>query len=354
MRPANVVTQPIGVGILGAGEVAGQYLPNLVASDEIRLVGVGDLNYRAAERLAQRYHIPNVFHGEDILDCRDIELIVNLTPIPSHYETNLRILESGKHVYSEKPLTLTASEGVELLAAAEKSGLSIGCAPDTVLGPGFQAGRRAIDRGLIGKPISGFASMLRPLPVLERHRAGTMPLFNMAPYYLSALVNLFGSASAVSGISRLSYIRPLLDPSAIFASCSIRFADDVLCVVTLRYGDTPSGEVPILQVFGTEGVLCLPNPDTFSALVRWRRHDEVSWHRVTEAYESSSHSSNLRGIGVVDMAQAIRHGRVARAAPDVALHVVEIIEALSPTNPGTERVGGHLRTACNKPSLLAS
>ncbi len=350
-----MVTQPTGVGILGAGEVAGQYLPNLAASAGIRVIGVGDLDDRAAGRLARAYDIPKVFHGEDILDCEELDLIVNLTPIPSHYETSLRILESGKHVYSEKPLALTTSEGATLLAAAEKAGLSIGCAPDTVLGPGFQAGRRAMDQGLIGKPISGFASMLRPLPVLERHRTGVIPLFNMAPYYLSALVNLFGSASAVSGISRLSYVTPLLDPSAIFASCSIRFAGDVLCVLTLRYGDTPSSEVPILQVFGTEGVLCLPNPDTFSALARWRRHDERNWHPVRVEQETTSHSSNQRGIGVIDMADAIRRGTAARAAPDVALHVVEILEMLSPPNPSTtDRVGGHLETACNRPSLLGS
>lgn len=348
------MTQPMRVGILGAGEVAGQYLPNLAASADIRVIGVGDLDYRAAERLARRYDIPRVFHGEDMLDCQEIDLIVNLTPIPSHYETSYRILESGKHVYSEKPLALTTSEGTTLLDAADKVGLSVGCAPDTVLGPGFQAGRRVIDQGLIGKPISGVASMLRPLPVLERHRTGVIPLFNMAPYYLSALVNLFGSASAVSGLSRLSHVTPLLDTSAIFASCSIRFKGDVLCALTLRYGDTPSSEVPILQVFGTEGVLCLPNPDTFSAIARWRSHDELAWHRVTEAQESSSRGSNLRGIGVVDMAQAIRHGRAARAAPDVALHVVEIIETLCPTDPTTDRVGAHLETVCNRPSLLGS
>lgn len=347
-------TESMGVGILGAGEVSSQYLPNLAASDGIRLIGVGDLNHRVAEELAQEYHIPKVFRGEDILDCKEIDLIVNLTPIPSHYETSLRILESGKHVYSEKPLALTTREAATLLATAEQSGLSIGCAPDTVLGPGFQAGRRAIDRGLIGKPLSGFASMLRPLPVLERHRTGAMPLFNMAPYYLSALLNLFGTATMVSGIARLSYVNPMADQSAIYGSCSIRFNDDILCALTLRWGDTPSREVPILEVFGTRGVLCLPNPDTFSPVVRWRRHGELSWRRVPEAQQSSGHSSNLRGIGVADMVHAISHGRTPRAAPDVALQVVEIIETLSRTNRTGDRVGARLQTACSKPSLLGS
>lgn len=347
-------TQRTRVGILGAGEVSIQYLPNLAASDAIRLVGVGDLNLRAAEELARKYHIPKVFRGEEILGCDEIDLIVNLTPIPSHYETNLRILQSGKHAYCGKPLASSTREATELLATAEEAGLNVGCAPDTVLGPGFQAGRRAIDRGLIGKPLSGFASMLRPLPVLERHFTGAMPLWNMGPYYLSALVNLFGPGMSVSGISRLSRATPETDQSPIFASCSIRFRDDVLCSLTLRWCDTPSGEVPILEVFGTEGVLWLPNPDTFSAAARWRRHGELSWRRVTEAHQSSDHSPNLRGVGVVDMAHAIRNGSTPRAAPDVALHVVEIIETLSRTEPSGDRVGGRLRTACRKPRPVGS
>ena len=344
----------MGVGILGAGEVSFQYLPNLAASDGIRLIGVGDLNYRAAEELAREYHIPKVFKGEEILNCSDIDLIVNLTPIPSHYETNLRILKSGKHVYCEKPLAQATREAAELLAAAEEAGLSVGCAPDTLFGAGFQAGRQAMDRGLIGKPLSAFASMLRPLPVLERHFTGGMPLWDMAPYYLSALVNLFGSATSVSGISRLSYATPETDQSAIFTSCSIRFSDDVLCALTLRWGDKPTGEVPILAVFGTEGELCLPNPDTFSAVARWRRHGEHSWRRVPEAHPISEASPNLRGVGVAEMAHAIRHRRTPRAAPDVARHVVEIIETLNRTNRTGDRVGSRLRTACRKPPLLSS
>ena len=347
-------TQPIRVGILGAGEVAGQYLPNVLASDEIELIGVGDLDHRAAERLAGTYRIPKVFPGEDILGCEDIELIVNLTPIPAHFETSLRILEAGKHVYSEKPLALSTRESSVLLATAEQSGLSVGCAPDTVLGDGFQAGRRALDSGLIGKPLSAFASMLRPLPVLKRHRTGAIPLFNMAPYYLSALVNLFGSAISVSGISRLSPVPTRTDQRAIYASCSIKFKDDVLCSLTLRWGGTPSVEVPILQVFGTQGVLRLPNPDTFLASARWRRHGELSWKWIGEEHRRGSRGLNLRGVGVADMAQAIRQGRTPRAAPDVAVHVAEIIEKLSLNDTGSDGVGGRLQTACDRPTLLRS
>lgn len=343
--------QLIGVGILGAGEVSSQYLPNLIATESIELIGVGDLDQGAAEELAHKYGIPKVFSGEDILDCDDIDLIVNLTPVESHFETNLRILESGKHVYSEKPLALTAASGAILLAKAERSGLSIACAPDTLLGSGFQAGRRALDGGLIGRPVAGFASMLRPLPALARHRAGAMPLFNMAPYYVSALVNLFGCATSVSGISRLASVAPHADESTVFTSCTIRFLDDVLCSLTLRWGDMPSAEVSVLQVLGTEGVLSLPNPDTFLPSAYWRKHGDSTWQEVQGASRHGDQELNLRGIGVLDLAQSIREGRRPRAAADVALHVVEIIETLSLPDRVTAGVGGQLQSTCSKPSV---
>jgi len=347
-----VGTRPIQVGLLGAGEVAGQYLPNLLASDQIELVGVGDLDHVGAERLAQVHHIPKVFPGEEILNDKGIDLIVNLTPIPAHFDTSLRILEAGKHLYSEKPLALSAEKGSVLLATAERMGLSIGCAPDTVLGVGFQTARRALERGVIGNPLSASASMLRPLPVLNRHRTGAIPLFNMAPYYLSALINLFGPVTSVAWMSRLCRVPTPSDQRPIFASGSLRFKDDVLCDLTLRWGGTPSGEVPVLKVFGTQGVLCFPNPDTFSAGVRWRRHGEGSWRWMSEEHSPDGRGVNRRGVGVADMAQAIRQGRTPRAAADVALHVVEIVEKLSLPGPGNDASGGWLQTGCDKPALL--
>ena len=344
----------MGVGILGAGVVSSQYVPNLMASNGVELIGVGDIDRDAAEGLAREFGVPKVFSGEDILDCEDIDLIVNLTPMEAHFETNLRILESGKHVYSEKPLASTARGCGILLAAAERAGLSVGCAPDTILGSGFQAGRRAMEDGLIGKPISAFAAMLRPLLAQPRHRVGSFPLFDMAPYYLSALVNLFGSATSVSGITRLTTIAPHADESAIFTSCSIRFEDDVLCSFMLRWGDTPPREVPVLEIYGTKGVMRLPNPDTFAAACFWREHGESTWQGIQGVDGHADEVPNLRGIGIVDLVRSIGERRTPRAAPDAAHHVVEIIEALSMPDRASGAVGGHLQTTCEKPSLLGA
>jgi len=178
-----------------------------------------------------------------------------------------------------------------------------------------------------------------------------MPLFNMAPYYVSALVNLFGCATSVSGISRLASVAPHADESTVFTSCTIRFLDDVLCSLTLRWGDMPSAEVSVLQVLGTEGVLSLPNPDTFLPSAYWRKHGDSTWQEVQGASRHGDQELNLRGIGVLDLAQSIREGRRPRAAADVALHVVEIIETLSLPDRVTAGVGGQLQSTCSKPSV---
>ena len=130
--------------------------------------------------------------------------------------------------------------------------------------------------------------------------------------------------------------------------------DDVLCTLTLRWGDTYSDVFPTLEVFGTEGVVCVPNPDMFSASARWHKHGELSWNGIAEAHGRGSHDLNLRGVGVADMAQAIRQGRTPRAAPDAGRHVVEIVEVLSLADPSTDGVGGRLQTAHSKRRLMRS
>ena len=111
-------------------------------------------------------------------------------------------LNAGKAVFSEKPLGTDLDEGSALVALAHERGLRLGCAPDTFLGAGLQAARAAIDRGLIGEPLAanaffqGFGpEWWHPNPeFFYEHGAG--PMFDMGPYYLTALTQLLGPARA--------------------------------------------------------------------------------------------------------------------------------------------------------------
>lgn len=333
------------IGILGTGVVSTQYLPNLVASETLDLVALADLDVEAATALADQFGVEKVYAGEDILADDDIELIINLTPIPVHRDTNERILKAGKHVYTEKPLATETADSAALVRLAESLNLKIACAPDTILGDGFQAGRAVIERGDIGTPLSATATMLRPIPPLEINRVGVIPFFNMAPYYLTALVNLFGPVRELSGTTQLYDRTGRGEQVPFHSNCSLVFDDDVLATLTMRYGDMPVQEIPLLSVLGTHGELWFPNPDTFAAAVKWRPHGQQEWNDVAVRPDETIRGPNQRGRGAEDLAMAVWEGRRPIAAGDVAVNVVETIHAMvSPYEAG--RVGARITSDC--------
>lgn len=338
-------TRQMKVGILGTGVVSKQYLPNLVASETLDLIAVADLDVEAATALANQFGIERVYEGEDILADDDIELIINLTPIPVHRETNERILRAGKHVYTEKPLATEVADSAALVRLAESLNLKIACAPDTILGDGFRTGRAVIERGDIGTPLSASATMLRSIPPLEINRIGGIPFFNMAPYYLTALVNLFGPVRELSGTAQLYDRKGRGEHASFHSNCSLMFDDDVLATLTMRYGNTPIQEVPRLSILGTHGELWLPNPDTFAAAVKWRPHGQDEWNDVAVQPDETVRGPNQRGRGAEDLAMAVWEGRRPIAAGDVAVNVVETIHAMvSPEEAG--RVGAQITSDC--------
>jgi len=331
---SHVHSQKMNVGVLGTGSVSAQYLPNLVASETLDLVAVADLDFAAASALAKRFGVKRVYQGEDILADDDIELIINLTPIPAHRDTNERILRAGKHVYSEKPLATETADSASLVRLAAELGLKIACAPDTILGDGFQAGRAAIERGDIGVPLTASATMLRPIPPREINRTGGIPFLNMAPYYLTALVNLFGPVRALCGTAQLYDPVERGADAVAHSNCSLVFDDDALATLTMRYGNRPVREVPLLTVLGTRGELCLPNPDTFAAAVRLRPHGATEWIDLSVRADETERGPNRRGCGAEDLALAVWEDREPVASGSIAVNVVETIHAM--TTPDSE------------------
>src|SRR4029078_6808103 len=102
--------------------------------------------------------------ADDLLACEDVDVVLNLTPPSVHADVTRAALESGKHVYSEKPLAMSAPASTERLALAARTGLRVGCAPDVFLGGAFQEARSLIDSGSIGRPLGVSATMLAGAP----------------------------------------------------------------------------------------------------------------------------------------------------------------------------------------------
>ena len=330
---------PLGVALIGCGNISTQYLDNLTAFPDVNVVMCADLFPDRAAARAGQYGIGAWGSPADALAHPGVELIVNLTIPAAHAEVAEAALAAGKHVWNEKPLTDQPETARALLAKAAQAGLRVGCAPDTVLGPGLQSVRRLIAAGGIGAPLSALAMFRSPGPDAWHpdpaflYARGAGPLFDMGPYYLSALAGLFGPVRRVAAVGRRAQESrtvgsgpkagtsfPVEVPS--YVSAVLEYRDGPTATLVFTF-DSAAGREPLLEVNGTDAVLALPDPNRFDGALSVRRRGEAEWTRQEPAGVSTG-----RGVGVLDLARAVRAGRPHRASGELALHVLEVMTAV--------------------------
>lgn len=334
-----MTTGPVGVAVVGAGNISGQYLTNLTRFPDLSVLAVADLDEARAAAAAAEYGVPASGSLADILAMPEVELVVNLTIPAAHAEVAEAALKAGKHIYSEKPITLDPASAKALLAEAAARGLSVGNAPDTFLGAGLQSALRAIESGRIGTPIAATTSFRTPGPDRWHPNPeflfakGAGPLFDLGPYYLTSLVALLGPVAGVAATARRAQETrvigsgpragtgfPVEVPTHVTAL--IEFADGAGAASTFSF-DSPDPGVSF-EVTGTEATLSVPDPNRFDGPLRIRTADDAEWRDLpVEGTEAG------RGIGVLDMARALRTGVPHRASGTLALHVLDVMTAIS-------------------------
>jgi predicted dehydrogenase len=202
----------VKVGIIGCGNISDIYFRNLMQTFQITEVAAcADLIAERAAEKAKEFNVPKACSVEELLADPEIRIVVNLTIPAAHTEINLAALNAGKHVHCEKPLAITREDGKKVMDLAKEKGLLAGCAPDTFLGGGLQTCRKLVDDGWIGAPVAATAFMTchgheswHPSPEFY-YQVGGGPMFDMGPYYLTALVSLLGPARRVTGSARISF-----------------------------------------------------------------------------------------------------------------------------------------------------
>lgn len=322
------------VGVLGCGNIAPIYLKNLGSFEETEVVAVADTDPARAKSRAEEYGIAQALSPDQLLADSDVELVLNLTPAGAHYATSKAALEAGKHVYTEKPLATTNEEAAELVALAEGKGLSLGCAPDTVLGAGIQTCRRLIDDGAIGEVVGVQAFMMgrgpegwHPDPD-HFYKAGGGPLFDMGPYYVTALVTLLGPIARASGLAKITFPTrtigsekrrgekvPVEVPTHV--TSLFELASGVPAQLTTSF-DVAAHRMPCYEIYGSKGTLAVPDPNTFGGPVKlWAEGKD--WEEVPLTHPWPE---NGRGLGLRDLIQARSEGRTGRCDATVAQHVL--------------------------------
>lgn len=327
------------VGVVGCGTIVEQYLQTLSRLPDVRLVGAADLDPARAAAVAERVPGARALAVDDLMAADDVDLVLNLTIPAAHHEIALQAIRAGKHVYSEKPLTADTASGRDVLAAAAAAGLVVGCAPDTVLGTGTQTARRAIDDGLIGRPVAATATMVTPGH--ERwhpnpdfyYRPGGGPLLDMGPYYVSALVTLLGPVVSVVGAAsalrdaraigsgpRAGEIIPVVGVDTHVTGVLVH-ASGALSTVVMSF-DAVASRASNIEVHGTEGSLVVPDPNHFAGDVELMRIDGAEWETLAP---SAGYVDAGRGIGLQDFAAT---GGRPRASGELAFHALDVMESL--------------------------
>lgn len=348
--------EKVKVGIIGCGMISEIYIKNMMTkfSNILEVIACADRNRDTAEKRAQQFGI-RACTVDELLENKEIEIVVNLTIPAAHYEIAKKTLLAGKHAYSEKPLALTFEEGKELLDLAKKQGLTVASAPDTFLGAGMQTCMELVENGAIGKPVGVQAFMLGSGP--ERfhpnpgffYKEGGGPVLDMGPYYYTALAAMFGPAKRVGGFaSRLSLEREIKSKESplypgkfpceidTYVSSTVEFENGVIANLTFSWDfDFWYWEagLPLFTVFGTEGTLFMPDPNTFGGVaanpfaeetdkVVYLRRRDGEKERIPLKY---NFADNSRGVGVADLAACIRNGGNPRVNGEMSLHVLEMM-----------------------------
>lgn len=352
--------EPVRIGLVGCGTISPAYLRAAATFDVLDFVACADLDPAASARTEAEYGI-SARSVDALLADDGVEVVLNLTIPAAHSEVNLAAIEAGKHAYSEKPFGLNAADGRRVIERAEASGLRVGCAPDTFLGGGHQTVRELIDAGAIGRPVAGTAFMMshgvemwHPNPAFYYHRGGG-PLYDMGPYYLTALVNHLGPVRRVAAVTgRGADTRTITsEPKAgeiievevdTHTAGTLEFENGAVVTVVMSF------EVWLhsnrwIELHGTDASLSSPDPNGFGGTVRVSKGREWEERPLTRGY-----TANMRSIGLADMCVGLRTGRPHRCDGRLAQHVLEIMDAFG----ASSETGRHvvLDSAPGRPAPL--
>ncbi len=344
------------VGLVGTGVISDIYLKTCQNFDILDVIACGSLDLEESKAKAEKYQIPRVCSPQEIIDDPDIECVLNLTIPAAHAEISLAALNAGKHVYTEKPFATNIEDGKKILALAKSKGLYVGNAPDTFLGGRIQTCRKMIDQELVGDPIgvSAFAAthgvdMYHPNPDFYYQKGGG-PLLDLGPYYLTAMVALLGPIKKTSAFAKRTFEERMIGSKPrrgekmkvevdTYIVGSLEFENGVLGTMMKSF-DVWDNQLPRLEIYGTEGTISIVDPDPtggpneFGGKVYYKTRETARWtYRPREqglenwdlAENTHGYNEDSRGLGLADMAYAVREKRSHRASGEMACHVLEVM-----------------------------
>lgn len=376
----------VKIGIIGCGVISHTYISDIKSMFPwLEIVACSATTVEKAKKVAIQYGIPKPCSTDDLLKDPEVEIVINLTTPAVHTEINRKVLQAGKHLYCEKPFALSLKEADEILSMAKDKGLLVGGAPETFLGTGLQTCRKVIDEGWIGRPVMVTANMTNygmetwhASPEFY-YKKGAGPMLDMGPYYLTALITLLGPIartacfSSTGSPTRTIYSKPLrgktikVEVPTSYTGI-IQFQSGVHANMNMSF-DIWHSTLPKLEIYGTEGTLIVPDPNMFGGIIKIFRKEKIldslnqNFYSNKERLNSTEYEDlqeipqiyeeplkYMRGLGVLDMAFALVHGRKHRTSEELLYHVTEALLSFDEA-AGTNRIY-EMTSTCVRPEPL--
>jgi len=330
---------PLSIAVVGCGGIAGPYAQSLKTRPElVSMVGAFDVVPEAMAAFCEGNRCEAYADLDAVLADERIDLVANLTIQQAHYPVTLRSLEAGKHVHSEKPLSITRDEAEQLVATAYERGLRLSCSPFTWMGEAQQTAWKAIRDGKLGQVRVVYAEMnwgriesWHPSPA-NFYREGVGPLPDVGVYPLSVLTALFGPVSRVRGFADIVLPERQTQEGEPF---SVGAPDVVIAILEFRSGVvarlTPTFYVRSttqqgIEFHGDEGSIHLGSAHDFHTPVRFAPALGGDWEDVP--YVREPFPGVEWGRAIFDVAEALREDRPHRATGAQAAHVVDICNGI--------------------------
>lgn len=360
------MSRKVGVGIIGCGTIADVYMTNITEHyKNVELLAVADLYVEKAKQAAERFNLPKGCTVEELLAMDEIEIVLNLTIPAAHYTVNMQVLNAGKHVYCEKPLTLDFKDAKEVVETAKKKGLMAVSAPDTFLGAGSQTARKLVDKDKIGKVFGFTANMTCPGHELWHpapgfyYKKGGGPMFDMGPYYITMLVSILGPIKKIAcfttiGRSERNVLGTVTTTEVpTHYSGIVEFENGAVGTINMSF-EVWDSSLPCLELYGTKGTVSVPDPNAFAGqmtifdgtklektinaitaphpakiVTMMEQRAECRMEQPLLFAFDPNPRGNMRGLGVSDMGQSIIDERPSRLSAALSLHVVEALNAFA-------------------------
>ena len=329
----------VNIGIVGCGNISPAYLKTAQAMKVLETAACADLYADRARAIAEQFGVPKACTVDELIADPEVRIVVNLTTPQAHAEISLRAIDAGKHVYNEKPLAVTREDGKMILDAAKAKNVRVGCAPGTFIGGGLQTCRKLLDDGAIGRVVACSAFMMchgheswHPDPAYY-YKEGAGPMFDMGPYYLTALTTLLGPITRITGCSGIAIPERVITSQPKHGEkITVQTPDHVTGCFEFKSGAIGviitsfavwGAQLPRIELYGTEGTMSVPDPNSLGGPIRIKRPGAQEWEEVELTH---GHAARDKwGIGVADMAHAILSGRPHRATGEQAFHVLDVM-----------------------------